>query len=70
MFHVAAIGVSVACVLSAATNVTARFFEPGAPSTCSPPSGLRAYPAYANIILDVLNDRAPGISTCPRPGGC
>jgi acyl-CoA synthetase (AMP-forming)/AMP-acid ligase II len=56
MFHVAAIGVSISCVLSGATNVTARFFEPASSIeliTEQRPTVL--YPAYANIILDVLN---------------
>lgn len=67
MFHVAAIGVSVACVLSAATNVTARFFEPGGAIdllAAERPEVL--YPAYANIILDVLNDpRARDLDLSP-----
>jgi fatty-acyl-CoA synthase len=59
MFHVAGIGVAVACVLSAATILTALHFEPTAAIellAAERPTVL--YPAYANIILDVINHPA------------
>jgi fatty-acyl-CoA synthase len=55
MFHIAALGVSVACVLCGATNVTAGHFEPGeslALLARERPTAL--YPAYANIMLGIL----------------
>lgn len=63
MFHVAAIGVSISCVLSGATNVTARFFEAeSAIELIAHQRPTVLYPAYANVILDVLNHpRAAGL---------
>jgi fatty-acyl-CoA synthase len=61
MFHVAAIGVSVASVLSGATIVTALYFEPsGAIDLLAAERPEALYPAYANIILDVLNHPRAG----------
>ena len=57
MFHVAAIGVSICCALSGATNISARFFEPtSAIELLAAERPQILYPAYANIILGVLND--------------
>jgi fatty-acyl-CoA synthase len=55
MFHIAALGVSVACVLTGATIVTTRFFEPDESFELlarERPTAL--YPAYANILLGIL----------------
>ncbi len=55
MFHIAAIGVSIACVLSATTIITTRFFEPGETLRLLrevPPTSL--YPAYPVIALGLL----------------
>lgn len=63
MFHVAAIGVSVSCVLSGAANVTARFFEAeSAIDLISEQRPTVLYPAYANVILGLLDHpRAAGL---------
>jgi acyl-CoA synthetase (AMP-forming)/AMP-acid ligase II len=55
MFHIAAMGVSVACVTHGMTIVTAPFFEPDSAIELlirERPTAL--YPAYANILLGVL----------------
>jgi acyl-CoA synthetase (AMP-forming)/AMP-acid ligase II len=55
MFHIAAMGVSVACVTHGMTIVTAPFFEPDSAIDLlerERPTAL--YPAYANILLGVL----------------
>jgi acyl-CoA synthetase (AMP-forming)/AMP-acid ligase II len=56
MFHIAALGVSVACVVAGATIVTARFFEADESLALleqERPTAL--YPAYANILLGILH---------------
>jgi len=56
MFHIAAFGVSIACVAIGATIVTARFYEPDESIDLlirERPTAL--YPAYANILLGILN---------------
>jgi acyl-CoA synthetase (AMP-forming)/AMP-acid ligase II len=55
MFHIAALGVSIACVVTGATIVTAPFFEPDSSIQLldrEQPTAL--YPAYANIVLGIL----------------
>ena len=56
MFHIAAMGVSVACVTHGITIVTAPFFEPDSAVELLAreyePTAL--FPAYANILLGVL----------------
>jgi fatty-acyl-CoA synthase len=55
MFHIAAMGVSVACITHGMTIVTAPFFEPDSAIELlerERPTAL--YPAYANILLGVL----------------
>ena len=56
MFHIAAIGVCLACVLRGTTIVTTRFFEPGESVDlllAHRPTAL--YPAYPVIILGLLH---------------
>jgi acyl-CoA synthetase (AMP-forming)/AMP-acid ligase II len=55
MFHIAALGVSVACTLSGTTIVTAPFFEPdSAVELLDRERPTALFPAYANILLGVL----------------
>lgn len=55
MFHIAALGVSVACTVSGTTIVTAPFFEPdGAVELLARERPTALFPAYANILLGVL----------------
>ena len=56
MFHIAAIGVSISCVVVGATNVTTRFFNPDESVellAAERPSVW--YPAYDRIMLGVVN---------------
>jgi fatty-acyl-CoA synthase len=56
MFHIAALGVSIACVVTGATIVTAPFFEPdGGVALLERERPTALYPAYANIVLGILN---------------
>jgi len=55
MFHIAAMGVSVACAVHGVTIVTAPFFEPDSAIDLlerEKPTAL--FPAYANILLGIL----------------
>jgi len=55
MFHIAAMGVSVACVTHGITIVTAPFFEPdSAVELLARYEPTALFPAYANILLGVL----------------
>jgi len=55
MFHIAAIGVSVACTVHGVTIVTAPFFEPdSAVDLLERYEPTALFPAYANILLGVL----------------
>lgn len=55
MFHIAALGVSVACTVSGTTIVTAPFFEPdSAVELIERERPTALFPAYANILLGVL----------------
>jgi fatty-acyl-CoA synthase len=59
MFHIAALGMTLASVLHGATVLTTRYFEPGESVRLlhdHPPSLL--FPAYAQIMLGVLNHPA------------
>ena len=56
MFHIAAIGVSVSCVVVGAANVTTRHFDPGESVellAAERPSVW--YPAYDRIMLGIVN---------------
>jgi fatty-acyl-CoA synthase len=58
MFHIAAMGVSVACVTHGMTIITAPFFEPdSAVGLIERERPTALYPAYANILLGVLTHR-------------
>jgi acyl-CoA synthetase (AMP-forming)/AMP-acid ligase II len=58
MFHIAALGVSIACVYVGATIVTAKFFEPdSAVEVLVRERATAWYPAYANILLGVLEHK-------------
>jgi fatty-acyl-CoA synthase len=55
MFHIAALGVSVACAVHGVTIVTAPFFDPDSAIELlerEKPTAL--FPAYANILLGIL----------------
>jgi fatty-acyl-CoA synthase len=55
MFHIAALGVSVACAVHGVTIVTAPFFEPDSAIDLlerERPTAL--FPAYANILLGIV----------------
>ena len=55
MFHIAALGVSVACTVHGVTIVTAPFFEPdSAVDLLERYEPTALFPAYANILLGVL----------------
>jgi fatty-acyl-CoA synthase len=55
MFHIAALGVSVACAVHGLTIVTAPFFEPdSAIDLLARERPTALFPAYANILLGVL----------------
>jgi fatty-acyl-CoA synthase len=56
MFHIAAIGVSISCVLAASANVTTRYFAPDeSVELLARERPSIWYPAYDRIMLGVVN---------------
>jgi acyl-CoA synthetase (AMP-forming)/AMP-acid ligase II len=56
MFHIAALGVSIACIVSGATIVTARYFEPESSIELLSRHRTTAWwPAYPQLALGIIN---------------